>query len=695
MKKTTRFILFFLLLTIHHFTFSQCQNFEWADHPDSENEEIGYDLMTDDSGYVYMTGIFGNGSGNGIISFDNHTLARNGITSTMFLTKYDNNGNAIWAKKPDVGTAIGTGEIHIAPTASGNIIVAGTFRNSVSFDGISLNNGGDDDIYLVEYDTNGNALWALKASDGNVGAGGSIKVYDVATDTAGNIYVAGNFTRSSTTNGPYLFFDTIQLYGGLSESMFLVKYDSQGNVLWAKGGSGKINGNNLVLDNMGNAYLTGWYDVIPNFATISIGDSSFSISGISYAVSEMFTAKFNAAGITQWIYHYGTSTSNNRNYAGVGITIDEDDNLLMLAHVSTNPLTAEVRKLSSITGGLLSTFTGYNMALNRPQVIGSKASDHFLLGGRGYLDKYDLSGNGLWSLPITGTGVMTARSVVEDHESNIYTCGSFTTGGLIIGSSTLPHNSNIASSYHDIYLAKITVPVLPPIADDISYCFGDTGIVLVAEGEHIKWYDDVQLTQLLHEGDTLIPGQSAVGTYVYYLTDSINGCTSTPQSATLTIHPLPIAQITVVGNLLISSPGDMYQWLLDGDSIVGANGQQHTAVATGSYSVVVSDTNGCSAVSDTVYVVVTGIDESESFGRVNIYPNPTTNEFSLSLESDFLGEVVVKIWDVQGRLMETKVFEKDEKEVVIAMNIIELKHGIYWGEVNLGEFVTTFKLVKL
>jgi hypothetical protein len=60
---------------------------------------FGYDipnaLSIDQSGSIYMTGYFNSE----VISFGSTTLTSPDFTNEVFLAKFDENGNVIWAKK--------------------------------------------------------------------------------------------------------------------------------------------------------------------------------------------------------------------------------------------------------------------------------------------------------------------------------------------------------------------------------------------------------------------------------------------------------------------------------------------------------------------------------------------------------------------------------------------------------------------
>ena len=97
------------------------------------------------------------------------------------------------------------------------------------------------------------------------------------------------------------------------------------------------------------------------------------------------------------------------------------------------------------------------------------------------------------------------------------------------------------------------------------------------------------------------------GDYTLIVTDA-NSCTaaSTPQN--VTINPLPNATITPAsattfcqgGNVVLNgmtSPGFTYQWQLNSINILGGISASHTATSSGDYTLIVTDSNSCTAAS--------------------------------------------------------------------------------------------------
>ena len=106
----------------------------------------------------------------------------------------------------------------------GKVYVAGYFSSDMlMFNSFTITNPTHSShaMYMVKYDSSGNVLWAK-----NIGENGGI--VNAVADNFGNVYVAGNFS-TSTMN-----FGTDTLINGSEENMFLTKFDSSGNFVWAR-----------------------------------------------------------------------------------------------------------------------------------------------------------------------------------------------------------------------------------------------------------------------------------------------------------------------------------------------------------------------------------------------------------------------------------------------------------------------------
>lgn len=233
-------------------------NVIWAKSAGGNSSDKGTGIAADDDGNVYATGYFYSPT----IAFDTIVLTK-ADTYDIFIAKYDSSGNVLWAK-----SAGGTGDdrgVRIAADKDGNALLTGTFTSlSLIFGTDTLINAGGTDFFIAKYDSAGNVLWATSAG----GIGEDLSAC-IATDGNGNIFTTGNF------NSPSVSSDTATLVNAGSSDIFILKHDSSGNLAWAKsaGGADLDISSGIACDSSGNIFLTGF------FTSSSVNFGAHTLSG--------------------------------------------------------------------------------------------------------------------------------------------------------------------------------------------------------------------------------------------------------------------------------------------------------------------------------------------------------------------------------------------------------------------------------
>ena len=176
----------------------------------------------------------------------------------------------------------------------------------------------------------------------------------------------------------------------------------------------------------------------------------------------------------------------------------------------------------------------------------------------------------------------------------------------------------------------------------------------------------------------------------YYVTVTDNGnCTATSNHLGIGVHPQPPVSISVNGDTLLAYNSLTYQWFLNGAAIQGANTPLWIATQTGSYTVLISDANGCTALSLPVVITVTGIKDLVR-ETMSVYPNPNNDgNFNLSVSSGWLG-ATCQVFDAEGRLVYQSEIKDHNSE--IGLNVAT---GVYMLRVTAGSKTVTQKLIKL
>ncbi len=180
-----------------------------------------------------------------------------------------------------------------------------------------------------------------------------------------------------------------------------------------------------------------------------------------------------------------------------------------------------------------------------------------------------------------------------------------------------------------------TVEAIPQIVGNVSgplsVCAGSTATYAVASAAGAINYNWTL------PGGWTINGASN-SNQIEVVTSSTGGNVSVAPNSTLcgmgsavslgiTVVNGPPAANTISANgalLTSSSSSASQQWYLDGNLIAGAIGQTFTALVTGDYTVVESNLCGAGAASNSVHVVISGVNRLTS-NKIYIYPNPVSD----------------------------------------------------------------------
>ncbi len=127
---------------------------------------------------------------------------------------------------------------------------------------------------------------------------------------------------------------------------------------------------------------------------------------------------------------------------------------------------------------------------------------------------------------------------VTDCDTYIWNGQTYNSSGVYTFSTT---NLNGCDSTATLNLT-INSFTSTPLSSDQTACFGTTIPDLIATGigSTFTWYSDISLITPVANNSPFSTGQTAAGTYTYYVTDSQNGCESPAASVTLIIYASPI-----------------------------------------------------------------------------------------------------------------------------------------------------------
>ncbi len=728
------FVATFLKLLLFPQVASAQNNRIWGTYYGGPGNEYGGGCATDAAGNVYLAGSTNSGS------FD---LAANGFQNTYtggmgdaFLVKFDASGARIWATyygggATDYGHSVAidiAGNVYLAgSTNSLSGIASGGFQNTFG--------GGNSDAYLVKFDYNGNRLWATY-----YGGLGDEWCRGLATDAAGNVYMSGSTNDSSGFIASGGFQNS---YGGGNTDAFLVKFDANGNRLWATyyGGTGDeesgseegIN-TNIATDASGDVYMAGYTTSLNNIASGGFQDTS--------VYQSAFLVKFNANGNRLWGTYYGGVTSSS---FGSGTATDASGNVYL-------------------TGGV--TDGSSNLAYKGFQdTIGNTGG-----GDDAFLVKFDANGNRIWATFYGGAGNDYGEQVATDVEGSVYMAGitnSFTniaSGGFrgslyggggggysmflakfdAIGnrlcatyysigpegkvglsglatykassvyiSSNTDQDTGIASGGFqntiggggDSYLIKFTTcPPGSPIANfqssDSTFCSGDCINYTDLSVNATSW-------QWSFPGGT--PSSSTVQNpqgICYYTPGTFNAtliASNTGGIDTITfinhIHAFVSPTTPVItqhhDSLFCSTDPSYtsYQWYDSTTLIPGATDTFLIVTHGGNYNVAVTNEFGCKISVGITIANDVGINEFSANNSISLYPNPASNQLFIYTSSRITGKAIISIINVLGQEVLSYSLSHGECRGE-AVNITTIPPGIYFLQIKTELGIDTQRFVK-
>ena len=320
----------------------------------------------------------------------------------------------------------------------------------------------------------------------------------------------------------------------------------------------------------------------------------------------------NFAGLT---ISFGTNGTFNPSIAGVGShTIDYAfSNCAGCSSASSQTITVSAPPATPTISGTAS----------------------FCTGGSTTLTSSSLTGN-VWS---PGGATTQARTVTSAGDYSV----------------TVTNGSGCSATSATTTVTVNSLPATPTISGTASFCTGGSTTLTSSSLTGNVWSPGGATTQAL-------PVTSG-GDYSVTVTNG-SGCSATSATTTVTVNPLPATPtITPSGATTFCDPGSVtltsssassYAW-----SPGGATTQAITADATGSYTVTVTDGNGCvsaaSAATGVTEENCTGIDNASAINGLNIFPNPASESLNIEFTSNEVTCLEVRMTNTMGQLVYSDV----------------------------------------
>lgn len=600
----------------------------------------------------------------GIATTNAHQAQIGGGFTDGFICRFNGNGTQVWSTYYGGG---GTDQLNaITVDPDGNVVACGYTDSNTGIATLSPNYSGTRDGFITKFTASGTRLWGRY-----FGGNGSDELFSCDTDIAGSIHVCGETQSTSgiATNGAHQ-----ALFGGEYDGYF---------------GRFKPDGTLMNASYYGGANTDRLYSIaVTPGAFIHVAGESESGNNISTTGA--------------WFTNYQGS------YDGILASFCTTQEAWVTTTLETCAGAADGSIAVQLTGGGLTN----SITLNGEVDLGSSAlfTD---LGSTvpGAVTEYDLSFSSIIGSCSGAAPAMTILMygpppLTTSLVGAFVTCPGTATGGVnaMVEGGTPPYTyawsngattMNISDVVAGVYSQVVTdangctatssgtVTELPPILPTIvstqdPLCNGDTSgsIDLDFTGGvppiTFAWSDGSQIAD---------PTGLAAGVYTVVITDQFD-CEATA-SATLTDPPALFLTVTVtnenVGNdgavdLQVAGGTPPYTYIWSN----GSTGQDLAGLAGGTYSVEVTDANGCL---DDVNVVVNsfvGVEEIEGGLEWAVTLDRNAQLLTITADKPFKA---IELFDASGRF----VLSQQKVASVASMSVGHLSSGVYLVRLGFDE----------
>ena len=322
------------------------------------------------------------------------------------------------------------------------------------------------------------------------------------------------------------------------------------------------------------------------------------------------------------------------------------------------------------------------------------------------------------ALPLATISPATNQLICQGNSINLtantggyYTYQWYKNGNIMNGITTKVISVNTSGSYSvqvtNYYgCTKLSNPVAisyatqPPsyvtASGSLTICAGSSVTLKTSTGTGYtyQWY---KYGNAISGATNRTLDVASAGAYKVQVTNA-GGCTKKSGAKIVSVDSAPPATITPQGPLTFcpgdsvilnanAGPGYSYAWKKYGNIITGATSSSYKAKTAGPYKVIVTNSNGCSKVSQakTVTIIVCRESISAALVETDLFPNPATDQIQIT------GENLSKIEILSSEGKVVRSFNLQASQII---DISELPLGIYMAVIYSEKEVLTKRFVK-
>jgi len=619
-------------------------NFLWARDIGNVQENRGYSIALDASGNIYTTGYF-----KGTTDFDPGAGVYN-LTSSgdwdVFYSKLDANGNFVWARAMVNSTSTyysdGNYGRKIALDASGNIYATGRYSGTTDFDfgtgTFNLTSNGGYDIYLLKMTNDGDFVWAK-----SMGGSGYDEGFSLSVSSTDDVYVTGFFVNTVDFDPSAATFNLTAT--GSNDDIFVSKFDSNGNFIWASsmGGPNDDQGTNIATNATEDVYVLGWFsgtaDFDPGACTLFLSSAGADdlfiqklnqVTNIPLAITSA-TPISGPVGATISISGTGFSSVPTKNTVTINSTTASVSASTPTSITITVPVGATTGKIA-ITVNCVTAQSLADFTVTAAPVIAITTQPSNLSACFEDIVTYSVVASGTTNITYQWQQQQVDFTFSDVVDGGAYsgTNTSTLTVDTGIGAVSLGYRCRINGDLAAQEISSTATLLLllapsAPTAIGASGC-SPTSLTLSASGGmdgQYRWYTTpTGGTPIAGEVNSSYTTPSITTVTTYYVSLAL-ACESTRIPVIADVNNSPVkptitSSITPIGgNVSVCSINTLSLTAPPGfNSYAWSNGeatQQITITSSGTYSVIVGNSNGCNSPSSDAI-------------NVTVIPEPCTNQ---------------------------------------------------------------------
>jgi hypothetical protein len=677
---------------------SSSGNVEWIKSfisPDNINKSYN-SIYVNQKQEVCMVGLF-----NSSISFDaNNTLTNTGSTAGVdaFLVKLNAQGEVV--KKVELG------------------ILNPSFNPNAGYEDEYFRVDINDNIYrmvranqkFVKYNPNGAPI-----SSKSLDFSSNLNITDMAMDFKGNLFFSGAFADNLTIGGTTIV-NQSDVNQGTPLDGTIIKLDSNYTFQWYRAFQGLHNEyyNKIRVDAIGNLYATG---TITTTLTLLKG---------------VFT-KWNNTGQVIWdesIYNYnhplttinGSFTLYNiipafnggnviiigayRNYMQFGTSqnLNATDNVTRIfmvqygvCNVAVPTISAPKTSFCAGSGVQLTASPAQNYFWSTGEttqsIFATKPGAYYVASRQGTECYAQSNLIRLTQLALPNATITQVEDTLIANEVNAtsYQWINCADNQPISGATNrkfrvtkngkyklkLSNANACEATSNCLEVIVCTIPKPTIDAPKTQFCAGDSVALTASVAPSYLWSNG-KTTRTIY-------AKEAGNYYVIAKEIANQDCFAQSDNIAVSLYAQPNATITQDGDTLIANEANAasYQWLdcATNQPLAGATSRKVLLKKDGSYKLLVTNTNGCTATSDCISVIVLANEDSDFQTSIVLFPNPSQNILKLKTDQNIQSIMII---DGLGK----KIVAPNQKEI----NISALAAGTYilWVETKQGIWRSKF-----